>query len=239
MYVISLGMSKLTMGLFAGVVASAALGGWLWARSSAERFVTIPTGVYQLGSPEAEGGTHDVHTAGFRIQATEVTVGQFLRYLRAARPAERYDSPQIVWDGRRYQPLVRRDLPVTHVDLGQAAAYAAWRGARLPTSDEWEMAARGAYPGVRYPWGWHDPAGRAQWDANGPTPVGSFEPNALGLYDMAGNVAEWSVAPVGAMPMALGGSWSERHLDLLRVFQRTSFPAAYRDADVGFRIVKD
>jgi formylglycine-generating enzyme required for sulfatase activity len=99
------------------------------------------------------------------------------------------------------------DHPVVAVTWYGARAYAQWTGKRLPTEAEWEKAARGGLVGKRYPWGDEDPAGGkcnyAEYSGpltsemsnllsgRGTLPVGSFEPNGYGLYDMAGNVSEW------------------------------------------------
>jgi formylglycine-generating enzyme required for sulfatase activity len=98
--------------------------------------------------------------------------------------------------------------PVTHVAYADAQAYAAWCGRELPTEPEWEYAARGGLEGARYAWG--DvafPDGRAAantWQGEfpwqnlridgyeGTSPWGAYEPNAYGLYDMIGNVWEWT-----------------------------------------------
>lgn len=113
--------------------------------------------------------------------------------------------------------LAGRDAhPVVHVAAEDAEAYAAWRGAELPTEAEWEIAARGGLEGARYVWGddpepegerlanyWHgDFPWRAAPGYGRTTPVGSFPANGFGLHDMAGNVWEWTA------------DWySERHPD--------------------------
>ena len=101
--------------------------------------------------------------------------------------------------------------PVVHVAFEDALAYADWVGKRLPTADEWEVAARGGLVDQDYAWGSEKtPDGR--WLANvwqGPfpwenketdgwfwtSPVGSFPANGYGLVDVCGNVWEWTSTP--------------------------------------------
>ena len=159
---------------------------------------------------------HPVYLDSFFIDKYEVTNAQWQKFLEA-NPAWQPPNGQMVrrwygggwnydyvsksylghWDGMNY-PEGEADHPVV-VSWYAAAAYAQFYGKRLPTEAEWEKAARGGLVGKRYPWGddiSHDDAnfatdcGHRYADGWGMR-VGSFPPNGYGLYDMAGNVAEW------------------------------------------------
>lgn len=100
------------------------------------------------------------------------------------------------------------DHPVVHVAYEDAAAYSRWAGCTLPSEAEWEFAARGGLEGTDFTWGDDDPQEEAPlantWQGAFPwenrkvdgwvrtSPVGTFLANGYGLYDMAGNVWEWT-----------------------------------------------
>ena len=105
----------------------------------------------------------------------------------------------------------RTDHPVVHVGWEDAVAYAAWAGQDLPTEAEWEHAARGGLVGADYAWGdelapqgavmantWQGPFPWRSEDPDGhhrTSPVASYPPNGYGLFDMIGNVWEWTRTP--------------------------------------------
>jgi formylglycine-generating enzyme required for sulfatase activity len=106
--------------------------------------------------------------------------------------------------------------PVEKVTWEEAGEYCRRAGKRLPTSIEWEKAAR-AGAGSKYPWG--NELGKnnancndcgSQWDGLETAPVGSFSANALGLYDMVGNVWEWvDKTHDNKFKVLRGGSWMD------------------------------
>lgn len=119
-------------------------------------------------------------------------------------PGARWRNPQ----GPSSTVEDRLDHPVTQVSFHDANAYAKWAGKRLPSEIEWEFAARGGVDGDPYQWGASEvPEGELRantWQGSfpylntgakgwiGTSPVGTFAPNRYGLYDMIGNVWEWT-----------------------------------------------
>jgi formylglycine-generating enzyme required for sulfatase activity len=145
----------------------------------------------------------------------------------------------------------------SYVALDEARAICAARGGRLPTEDEWIVAAAGDKP-RRYPWGdtgavcrraaWgltRGPCGKA---ATGPDTVGSHPDGAtpLGLHDLAGNVAEWVEVPGGCdagtepcLGVVRGGSYDTDLATELRTWVRREVPASSTEATIGFRCAYD
>jgi sulfatase modifying factor 1 len=120
-------------------------------------------------------------------------------------------TPGACWkrpEGKHINIEKRRNHPAVHIAYEDAVAFAAWAGKALPSEAEWGYAARGGLEGAIFAWGdEHFPGGKAMantwqgefpwqnllWDGyEGTSPVGSFPPNGYGLYDMAGNVWEWT-----------------------------------------------
>ncbi len=165
--------------------------------------------------------------------------------------------------------------PVSQVSWNDANAYAKWSGKRLPTEAEFEYAARGGLVQNEYSWGDElKPNGKpvANWwqgefpsndkkedGFNGRAPVMSFAPNGYGLYDMAGNVWEWTQDwyaddyykwsskdnPAGAFAgeekTIRGGSWlcAENYCTNYRAAGRSHSPTDTALNNLGFRLVKD
>ena len=143
--------------------------------SARPAMVEIPGGTYTMG--EVGGSYGDtgaiVRISPFHLDRTEVTVGEYAACVRAkaCQPASAtiqkkwtgVETPE-VWSAMCNRDRAdRADHPVNCVDWAQARAYCAWAGKRLPSSEEWEWAARNGKKGTRYPWGKGAPAERPCW----------------------------------------------------------------------------
>ena len=179
----------------------------------------------------------------------ETTVLQYSYFLNSRAEWIERGHPQC---RRRQDRLVpKRGLacrPVTHVRFSDAQAYCLWLSevtgynVRLPSEEEWAVAASGGDARFKYPWGWGDPKPQAWFARKFAANVRCYEPNAFGLYDMAGNVFEWCSDTLGVdgdqgKHVARGGSWAETSTEMLAISNRVLLAQDYRDADVGFRIV--
>ena len=184
----------------------------------------------------------------FYMDVTEVTVGQFKKFLKSSdyKPDKPIDRAEL------YKTSPTDDHPMIYVSWFDAIAYCEWAGKRLPTEKEWEFAARGGLVDKEFPWGdeesiareyanFRGALGRDQWDKT-TAPVGSFRPNGYGLHDMAGNVWEWCqdwYDEDTEYRVLRGGSWfySTYHL---RVAYRINFnPTGTVGHFIGFRCVMD
>ncbi len=181
--------------------------------------VVIPAGSFVMGSPaneagrfDTEGPQHRVSLRWFALGRYDVTVAQYAAFVQATgHETGACDWPQgVAWNSPGFIP----SDPVVCVNWNDAQAYVAWLNKqvasrspgsaghdgpyRLPSEAEWEYAARAGTSTSRW---WGDAIGRDNADCNGCgshwdnlrlSPVGSFSPNPFGLYDMLGDVWQWT-----------------------------------------------
>ncbi len=146
-------------------------------------FVDIPAGTFTMGSPSTEQGRqddeiqHEVTLSAFKMTKYPVTFEQYDLFCEATGRTKPW--------GRE-----RGNLPVSQVTWYDANAFAQWMGCRLPTEAEWEYAAR-ANTTTPFYTGDSLTSDQANFNGSKPLLVGSFPPNAFGLYDMHGNIWEW------------------------------------------------
>lgn len=138
----------------------------------------------------------------FLIDRCEVSNAEYLTFLESLEPGERVGRTPRAWepapDGRVLPPADRMNHPVTGITWRDADAYARFAGKRLPTEDEWEVAARGE-EGLDYPWGAAYRKGScndAEMALGTTVPVNRFEEGAspCRALQMAGNVEEWTAS---------------------------------------------
>ena len=181
----------------------------------------------------------------FHMDTTEVTVGQFKKFLKSSgyRPEKPIDWAELF----KFSPTDKH--PMIRVNWHHATAYAKWAGKRLPTEAEWEFAARGGLVGKEFSWGddesiareyanFYGTGGKDQWDGT-TARVGSFLPNGYGLYDMSGNVWEWCqdwYDEGKEYRVCRGGSWANSMLSQRVAYRVNDVPAA-ANYYVGFRCV--
>lgn len=219
---------------------------------------------------------HTVTLEPFYMDKYLVTNAQFFAFTLAFPQWQPNKVPATLRNGSYLKhwsngqpPTILENHPVVYVVWHSAAAYCRWQGKRLPIEAEWEHAARGGANGL-FPWG-DSPADpkRANFSASGlgtTTEVGKYPPNGYGLYDMGGNVwqftadpwAPYSSQPIKqpkadrtpfsddvrvysqlAMPRRVirGGSWGGAPINMW-VEYRDSHPADGAQPFVGFRCAK-
>jgi formylglycine-generating enzyme len=194
---------------------------------------------------------HDYVTVQpFCLDLTEVTAAAYGACVRSGGCTA--DHPgQATPDGKgygrdttcNYGVAARAGHPMNCVDWTQSNAFCRARGARLPTEEEWEWAARGGPERRRYPWGDDEPHDQACWsggstEQTGTCTVGSHPAGDArgGIHDLAGNVYEWTSSVFGAFSRVYrGGSWNLVDDTLLRSGCRDGITPAYRSGTLGFR----
>jgi serine/threonine protein kinase len=198
-------------------------------------WVTIPAGKFTFGE-EAQV----IHLPEFQIAKYPVTNTQYRLFLEAYPQ----HPPPVHWKGRQY-PGGKPNNPVVGVSLHDALSFCRWLGCHLPSEEEWEKAARGE-DGRTYPWGedWQDGKYCNNWESGigATTPVDKYPQGAspYGVWDMCGNVWEWTASEYQGpfMHVLRGGSW--------RVYSRLTVRAVHRDwltladerDDLGFRCAR-
>ena len=142
----------------------------------------------------------------------------------------------------------RGDHPINCIDFKQAEAVCESRTMRLPTEIEWEYLGRGGSRMLRYPWGNEHPEGRNCWKNNRSCKVASFAPDHFGLYDVVGNVWEWTSSYFAPYPWPAaegrhrifrGASWSRRFEKWLRPNLRNRLKESGSGSHLGVRCVSD
>ena len=161
--------------------------------SSSEDMTYIPAGEFTMGTNEWWPKSQPEHKRilkAFLIDKFEVTNRRYKRFVKAARR-----KPPDDWPNGEF-PEDRTIHPVVFVNWYDAGDFCKWEGKRLPTEAEWEKAARGTDKRI-FPWGNEFDAKKGnmpQFGKKDTMPVGSFEngKSPYGVYDMAGNVWEWT-----------------------------------------------
>jgi formylglycine-generating enzyme required for sulfatase activity len=188
-----------------------------WQRGAPPGFARVPAGSYFVlgtsgfGSQGTRKGKKPAAlTKDVFVGLKEVTHAEFFEWWKGLdAEGKKKHLPMVPVDQGAYTPLwptaegapgpevpeQMRNKPVSGVSLATAAAYAASKGARIPTEIEW-CAAAGGKEGRAYPWGdtWlADQSNDADHKVNDSLPVGSMPGRGpFGHYDLAGNVAEWT-----------------------------------------------
>jgi len=220
-------------------------------------YADIPAGTFLMGG-DAEPDhqpIHEVAIQAFRLAIHPVTCAQYAAFCAAIE----HRLPEF-WGQERYHCGEKNpNHPVVGVSWQDACAFAEWADARLPTEAEWEHAARGGLSGKPYPFGDEiDPskANHSRSETRGTVPVGSFQANGFGFYDMCGNVVEWCADCYDPAYYAQSQTDNPKGLDISKhrvirgggwhsgpyccgVYFRNALPANWVDFAVGFRVARD
>jgi iron(II)-dependent oxidoreductase len=212
---------------------------------------------------------HGVYLDVFYIDKYEVTNEEYFRFLEAK------DGPKPWHWPKGKIPEGEEKVPVYNVNWFEASGYCGWVNKRLPTESEWEKAARGGLDRKKFAWGdtlagAGDSAGEeapaagrgararppANFNSKRAVEVGKYPPNGYGVYDMTGNVWEWtsdwyernyySISPLknppgpeqGTYKVFRGGGWNDSdERNLMPSFRNYTDPLE-RSITIGFRCAK-
>lgn len=230
----------------------------LLSQDAPQNMVFIPQGEFIMGknttNPTDWQPEHKVSVDAFWMDKFEVTNKEYFEFCKAT------NTPLPEFWG---QPVFKcslefPDYPVVGVSYFDADKYAKWAGKRLPTEAEWEYASRGGLAGKNYPYGDMIDSTKVNYGKKykSTLKVGSFPPNGYGLYDISGNVWEWTSdnygddyystaagsnpkGPLtGRFKVIRGGSWHSGAM-CVQTYYRNGLSASWIDFGVGFRCVKD
>lgn len=193
----------------------------------------IPGGYFYSGD---ESSARKIFLDSFLIDKTPVTNNQYQKFVKETgyRPPEHWKEGKI--------PKGEEEHPVYNVSWHDAKAFASFEGKRLPTEEEWEKAARGSDKRI-YPWGNNFDISfcNVLRKNKGTTPVEKYSlgKSYYGLYDMAGNVWEWTeTSDQRNSYVVKGGSWSDNE-KTAQCSYKTSELADKKYDNLGFRCAKD
>ena len=206
----------------------------------------IAGGHFMMGADDvgsAAKPVHPVDVAAFCMDKTEVTAAAYGACVKQGKCSEPNSDGYCNWGKGD-----RDNHPINCVDWNQATAFCAASGKRLPTEEEWEYAARGS-DGRDYPWGNEAPGSQLCWNrqGQGTCPVGQFSAGKFGLFDMAGNVWEWTTSGYSDDYNATrqtearvnrGGGWFDVVPGYVRAARRFRNPATDRHDYLGLRCAR-
>lgn len=220
--------------------------------------ILIPAGQYEIGYNKGlpdQKPVRLVTVRAFYLDNHEVTNAQYSAFLDSTG----HRLP-IYWQDSLYNDP---DMPVVGVSWYDAEAYCKWAGKRLPTEAEWEIAARGGLKDEKFPFEGRINSDKVNYhyddynDPEGLKIAGQYPPNGYGLYDMAGNVWEWTAdwyrqtayqdttdldSPSGPAKgqarVIRGGSWNYI-ADFQTVYYRNRAAPEMKVNYIGFRCAKD
>ena len=229
--------------------------------------VLIPRGIYPMGSHKSlvelnpvdlfntdrhvlgpENPAHNVDINTYYIDTHEVTHGDYMEFVKTTNK----NKPRF-WNDLNFNG---HNQPIVGISWKEAQSYCKSKGSRLPTEAEWEKASRGKRS-INYPWGDEMPDSTKlnfNKELNKTAPVGSYEAGKsdYGVYDLSGNVAEWTydwhlaefyifsskTNPVGPQKsqykVIRGGSWRNSFEDVSMTYRNATVPST-RSNTLGFR----